>query len=244
MDEQIERLVQKTWNKFQSLAPTHRLMIAVAGIPGSGKTSLARILAERINAIYKETNPDPTLPTLSPIAESVSMDGYHLYRHELAAMPDPVYAADRRGAAFTFNAGRFLALVKELRQPLTGESKTIYAPSFDHAKKDPVEDDVPIPPTARVLFFEGNYLALNKHPWTECAKLMDELWFVEVDFEVARHRLIRRHLDAGLAPTWELADQRARENDLVNGQEIVDNMLHVDEVIKSTEDSSWGPPAA
>lgn len=219
-------------------------MIAIAGIPGSGKTSLGRILSERINAIYTKANPDPMLPTLYPIAESVSMDGYHLYRHELAAMPDPEYAAARRGAAFTFNAERFHALVKELREPLTSESKTVYAPSFDHAIKDPVENDVPIPPTTRVLFFEGNYLALNKHPWTECAKLMDELWFVEVDFEVARHRLIKRHLEAGLAPTWELADKRARENDLVNGQEIVDNMLKVDEVIKSTEDSSWGPPAA
>ncbi|KAI5288085.1 hypothetical protein KEM54_005479 [Ascosphaera aggregata] len=239
MDEQINRLVQKIWTKFQSLEPNQRLMIAIAGIPGSGKTSLCRILAQRINATFMKSNPDPALPTISPIAESVSMDGFHLYRHELAAMPDPVYAADRRGAAFTFNAARFHELVKQLRQPLTSESKTIYAPSFDHAIKDPVEDDIPIPPTARVLFFEGNYLVLNKHPWTECAKLMDELWFVQVDFEVARHRLIKRHLEAGLAPTWELADKRARENDLVNGQEIVDNMLEVDEIITSADDSAW-----
>ncbi|KAI5292178.1 putative kinase [Ascosphaera atra] len=167
------------------------------------------------------------------------MDGYHLYRSELAAMPDPEYAAARRGAAFTFNAEKFLGLVKRLREPLTPESKTIYAPSFDHAVKDPVENDVPIEPSVRVLFFEGNYLSLNKHPWTECAALFDELWFVQVDFEVARKRLVARHLAAGLAPTYELADKRAVENDLVNGQEIVDNMLKVDEVIVSTEDQNW-----
>ena len=210
-------------------------MIAISGIPGSGKTTLATIMAERINAIYANEHPDKP-----PIATSVSMDGYHLYRSQLAAMPDPAYAFARRGAAFTFDPVKFIHLVRALREPVVeGSTKTLYAPSFDHAVKDPVEDDVPLPPTARVIFFEGNYLSLNKTPWNEAAGLMDELWFLEVDFETARRRLVKRHVEAGIAKDEEEANQRALENDLVNGKEIVDFRLNVDEVLVSLEDDRW-----
>lgn len=167
------------------------------------------------------------------------MDGYHFTRAELAAMPDPEYAVARRGAAFTFDPDKFLRLVKELREPLTSGSKTVYAPSFDHAVKDPVEDDIPIPASARVVFFEGNYVCLDKEPWAEAARLMDELWFVDVDFETARKRLVKRHVEAGIAKDEEAAEVRVRENDLVNGKEILDYRLDVQEVISSVEDNSW-----
>ncbi|OAX79194.1 hypothetical protein ACJ72_06486 [Emergomyces africanus] len=164
------------------------------------------------------------------------MDGYHLSRAQLAAMPEPAYAIARRGAAFTFDPVKFLRLVRALREPLTFNSPTLFAPSFDHAIKDPVEDDVPLPATSRVVFFEGNYLSLDKEPWNEAARLMDELWFVEVDFETARKRLVARHVKAGVAKDEEEADRRAVENDLVNGREIVDFRMDVQEVIVSRED--------
>lgn len=48
-------------------------------------------------------------------------------------------------------------------------------------------------------------------------------------------------MKAGIAPNEEEAWKRVRENDLVNGQEIVDGRLKVDEVIVSTEDGRWAP---
>jgi hypothetical protein len=39
MDEQVDRLVKKTWAKFQEVPRSKRLMIAVSGIPGSGEIS-------------------------------------------------------------------------------------------------------------------------------------------------------------------------------------------------------------
>ncbi|PGH29259.1 hypothetical protein GX50_07998 [[Emmonsia] crescens] len=237
MEEQISRLVDKAWAKFLSTPPSARLMIAISGIPGSGKTTLATTMARRINKLYSSTYPAAT--ATAPIATSVSMDGYHLSRAQLTAMPDPVYALARRGAAFTFDPVKFLRLVRALREPLTPNSPTLYAPSFDHAVKDPVEDDVAIPATARVVFFEGNYLSLDKEPWNEVAGLMDELWFVEVDFETARKRLVVRHVQAGIARDEEEANRRALENDLVNGREIVDFRMEVQEVIVSREDVGW-----
>ena len=169
------------------------------------------------------------------------MDGYHLSRAQLDAMPDPDSAHARRGAAFTFDGNSFLSLVKKLREPICPETQTLYAPSFDHAIKDPVENDIAIAPSVRIVLFEGNYCSLNKEPWKDAAELMDELWFVDVEFKVARKRLIYRHVKAGIAKDEEEAGKRADENDLVNGQEIIDNRLDVHELVKSNEDALWAP---
>lgn len=167
------------------------------------------------------------------------MDGYHLSRAQLDAMPDPRSAHARRGAAFTFDGDSFLSLVKELREPICPETQTLYAPSFDHAIKDPVDNDIAIAASVRIVIFEGNYCSLNREPWEQAAELMDELWFVDVDFKVARQRLVHRHVKAGIAKDEEEAGKRADENDLVNGREIVELRLDVHELIKSLEDADW-----
>lgn len=240
MEEQVNRLVEKTWAKFQSIPPSERLLIAISGIPGSGKTTLAATVTKRLNELSSSLHGKRSTPF---IASFVPMDGYHYYRSQLDAMPDPAHAHARRGAAFTFDGTAFLSLVQQIRQPLTPTSTTLYAPSFDHAAKDPKENDIPIEPTTRILVFEGNYLSLGKEPWSTVAGLMDELWFVEVDFETARQRLVPRHVKAGIAASEEEADRRVTENDLVNGEEIVRDRLRVDEVVVSREDDTWKPVA-
>lgn len=127
------------------------------------------------------------------------MDGYHLTRAQLSAMPDPRHAHDRRGAEFTFDGDAFLRLVQQVRH--TPSKESIFAPSFDHAIKDPVADDIRIAASDRVIVFEGNYLALDRQPWKDAASLMDELWFVEVDFEVAGKRLVARSVIGNLVDT-------------------------------------------
>ena len=169
------------------------------------------------------------------------MDGYHFSRAQLSAMADPATAHRRRGAAFTYDDEAFLELGHLLRNPLLPESKTVYAPSFDHAIKDPVADDIPIHPASRVVILEGNYLSLNQGLWKEAAELMDELWFVEVDLETARIRLIVRHVSAGIVKNDEEAGIRADEIDLGNGKQIVDQRLEVQEVVVSKEDETWRP---
>ncbi|KAL8842875.1 MAG: hypothetical protein Q9205_001263 [Flavoplaca limonia] len=240
MEEQIQRLVDKTWDKYQHTPASQRVLIAVSGIPGSGKTALASLVARRLNHRHSEETPGCALQS---VAAFVPMDGYHLSRAQLSAMPDPATAHARRGAAFTFDDKAFLALVKKLREPLLPESKTIYAPSFDHATKDPVENDIPVSTSARIVILEGNYVTLDKGLWKEAASLMDELWFVDVGVDVARRRLVHRHVATGVTPTAEEADKRVTENDLVNGEEIIKDRLEVQEVIRSADDKSWAPNA-
>lgn len=169
------------------------------------------------------------------------MDGYHLTRAQLSAMPDPTTAHARRGAAFTFDAPAFVSLVKKLREPIAPETETIYAPSFDHAAKDPVEGDIGVAKSARICVFEGLYLALDQEVWREASELMDEVWFVEVDEAEARRRLVWRHVKSGIAKDEEEAGRRADENDLVNGREIMEKRVKVDEVVKSVQDKQWAP---
>jgi len=68
---------------------------------------------------------------------------------------------------------------------------------------------------------------------------MDERWFVEVAFGIAKKRLVPRHVKAGIARDEVEAERRVRENDLVNGQEIVTERIEVDEVVVSRDDEAW-----
>ena len=150
--------------KFKRTDESRRLLIAVAGIPGSGKTTLASTLASNLNKIYHEERhaqaphlPEVDASHLDPsqpdIAIAVPLDGFHLTRKQLSEMPNAEEAIFRRGAAFTFDADGYYRLVEKLRKPLEATTSTIRAPSFDHAKKDPVEDDIGIPSTARIVSF-------------------------------------------------------------------------------------------
>lgn len=73
---------------------------------------------------------------------------------------------------------------------------------------------------------------------------MDENWFLEVEFEVARKRLAERHVRSGICETLEEGDRRARENDLRNGEEIVRERIErerISELVVSISDESWKP---
>ncbi len=205
----------------------------------SGKTTLAATVATKLNEKYAEAYPG--LQSSTKIATFLPMDGYHLSRAQLSAMPDPHTAHARRGAAFTFDAPAFLELVKKLRQPICPETGTIHAPSFDHSVKDPVANDIPIAKSSRIIVMEGNYLSLGSGApeWKEAAEMMDELWFVEVDEDVARKRLMKRHVLSGIAANEEEGRKRADENDLVNGREIIEGRLKVHEVVYSKDDEGW-----
>jgi pantothenate kinase len=231
--------------KLQAASASTRLLIAIAGIPGSGKTTLASSVAKGVNdlhhAKFHEQYPNSLSksPSHPDIASVVPLDGYHLTRKQLSEMPNAEEAVFRRGAAFTFDGDKYLELVKKVRKPLAPETYTIYAPSFDHAVKDPVEDDIPIAPTTQVVIFEGLYTMLDREPWREAAKLMDELWFIDVPVDLAVARLVKRHVASGISSDPEHARIRVMESDMRNGREILEYRLPVQEIVKSVEDDSW-----
>lgn len=284
MEAQAQKLAQKVWKKFQQLDESQRYLIAVAGIPGSGKTTFAASLCWALNKFYHDDRQKkyPNAPDYSPtrprshtnatshyhwlsdsnypdIAHVLPMDGFHLTRAQLSALPNPEEAHYRRGAAFTFDADAYLALIKQLRKPIEPGTRTIWAPSFDHAIKDPVEDDIAIPRTARIVIVEGLYTALCYPPpktaspsvdtkaevpsaWTQACALMDEIWLVSVPIPIATERVAKRNFKAGLSPTLEAALERTVNNDMRNGREILDNLPpreKLTEIVESVEDEGW-----
>ena len=70
---------------------------------------------------------------------------------------------------------------------------------------------------------EGNYIHLTVAPWDQATRLLDERWFIAVDRDVARRRVIQRHIISGIAGTEEEAGKRFDENDWPNGLYILEN---------------------
>lgn len=182
------------------------------------------MVSQRVNDLHGSQDPTAT----SSIAVGIPMDGFHLSRAQLAAMPDPATAIHRRGAAFTFDAAGFYQLVQQLaKSPI----QALSAPSFDHEIKDPVAGAIDIPATIQVVLIEGNYCALNRPPWSDAAELMDELWYVDVPADVARSRLAIRHLQSGIVADENEARERAAGTDELNAEDVRENRLHCHEIL-------------
>ncbi|KAB8249285.1 P-loop containing nucleoside triphosphate hydrolase protein [Aspergillus flavus] len=138
-----------------------RFLVAIAGAPGSGKTTLANALTERLNAMPA---------SIRRHTVCVPMDGFHLSRAELDQLPNREEAYVRRGAPWTFDVSGFITFVQRLRKwaekdtspfhnqttppPSPSSSEILYAPSFDHEKKDPVTDGISITPDTSIIILE------------------------------------------------------------------------------------------
>jgi pantothenate kinase len=228
MEQTYESLALRTERILQE-SHNHRIIIAIAGVPGSGKTTLAHKVASILNS----RNGGNGIEWAKP----VPMDGYHLYRKELDAMDDPALAHERRGAPFTFNAKGVIGFVQKVHE--TSKEKNmemISCPSFDHAIKDPVEGGVVIYPETRVILFEGLYVLLNCEPWNKIQKYVDDKWFITVNAAVAIDRVAKRHVESGISADLESGIRRASTNDADNGKLIVKISASADVVIKSIDE--------
>lgn len=56
---------------------------------------------------------------------------------------------------------------------------------------------------------------------------------------MAKARLVKRHLEAGIVSSVEEGERRAEENDLVNGELVRERVVRVDRWVPYVEDESW-----
>ncbi|KAL3461802.1 P-loop containing nucleoside triphosphate hydrolase protein [Aspergillus heterothallicus] len=221
-----------------------RYLIAIAGAPGSGKTTLATAVAARLNTMLNTSTNKPH------VALVMSMDGFHLPRATLDALPSPKReeAYIRRGAPWTFDVDAFGAFMRRLRDwadctPSSGdgavEQVVLYAPTFSHSTKDPVPDSLAITPDTTIVVVEGNYVLLDEEGWRDLPGLVDFRVFVDVDLQEARGRLARRHVEAGIEGCLEDGLRRVDANDYLNGVLIKERVRWegVDFVVRSVEDA-------
>ena len=59
---------------------------------------------------------------------------------------------------------------------------------------------VVVPPSARLVITEGNYLLLDRPGWRRARLAMDQVWFVIADEQTRIDRLIARHVEFGKRP--------------------------------------------
>ncbi|WP_431907451.1 nucleoside/nucleotide kinase family protein [Nonomuraea jabiensis] len=162
-------------------ASGERVVVGIAGCPGAGKSTLAGWLARNLTSAG--------LP-----AVWVPMDGFHLADVELERLG----RLRRKGAMDTFDAHGYLALLHRIR---TETGTVVYAPSFDREIEQPIAGAIPVPPAARVVVSEGNYLLADDDTWRRVRGAMTEVWYAEIDDRVRLDRLTRRHVQFGKTPS-------------------------------------------
>lgn len=154
-----------------------RVLLGIAGPPGAGKSTVATALA-----------------ALDPARSAqVPMDGFHLADQELSRLG----LLDRKGAPETFDAHGYAALLGRLG---AHPGHAVYAPSFERDLEQPLANALPVAPSASLVITEGNYLLLDEPGWREARDLLDAVWFVGVDPDVRRRRLVERHVRFGKSP--------------------------------------------
>lgn len=174
-----------------------RYLFGIVGPPGSGKSTIASTIARELGA---------------PIAP---MDGFHLPNRIL----DERGLRGVKGAPETFAAHEFADAVGRLR----AGTEDVRIPDFDRTVDEPRPDRILLRSSDRIIIVEGNYLLLDRDPWSRLHDDLDAVGYVDIDPEVRIARLIARHIRFGKSP--EAATTFVHESDERN-TEVIEATRH------------------
>ncbi len=191
-----------------------RSIIAVAGPPGGGKSTLSHQLADALNAAAPGS------------AAVVPMDGFH---YDDAVLEERGLRA-RKGSPPTFDVAGFGVLLRRLRKNNEAE---VAVPVFDRSLELSRASARIVPRSVRIVIVEGNYLLLKFRPWSTLAKSFDLTIMVTADQRSLEERLVQRWLSYG----FDIASARHKVmgNDLPNLELVLSQSRKADLTMRSIE---------
>lgn len=188
-----------------------RRLVALAGPPASGKSTLAEHLAD-------------LLSRSGCAATVVPMDGFHLDNRIL----DTRGLRHRKGSPASFDVSGLLRLVAAL-----ASDDEVFFPTFDRRRDLAIAGSGLVGPTCDTAIVEGNYLLYDAPGWRDLSRL----WDLSIRLEVPRDTLEARLVDRWLAQghTQTQAEARARENDLANATLLTRAALPADVTLATAD---------
>ncbi|KQO79958.1 nucleoside triphosphate hydrolase [Rhizobium sp. Leaf262] len=211
IDDNAHQIAALTLKRFKQ-ENGRRVMIAIAGAPGSGKSTIA----ERVVAMLNDG--------AGLRAALFPMDGYHYDD----AVLDEMHRRKFKGAIDTFDVHGLRHMLERLKR---NEDDVVAVPVFDRAIEIARAGGRLIPQSVDIIVCEGNYLLASQSPWNRLKPIFDLSVFVDVDEDDLRQRLRERWQNFDLDDA-EIT-RKVEENDLPNGLLVASTSLEPDLRVKN-----------
>lgn len=242
---QAERLRAAAEKRY---ARGRRFVLGIAGIPGSGKSTLGQRLVEILNgrgprsglagegAIRPFVAPRKSLRRArleggsgaggaGGTAVLISMDGFHLRNAVLEAQG----TRGRKGAWFTYDAVGYVARLERYADAANVGG----FPEYCRVVHEPVPSQQRVTDATRIIVTEGQYLLAGAPPWSAVRSVLDESWWIDLPAGRARAWLKRR--DLGVGRSAAQAEAKYQDNDRLNTQWVLAHRAAADVQVRWPE---------
>ncbi|GES50616.1 nucleoside triphosphate hydrolase [Rhizobium sp. NBRC 114257] len=190
-----------------------RFLVAIAGPPGAGKSTLADNVVKALKARGES-------------AEVLPMDGFHMDNAVLIEKG----LLKRKGVPDSFDVRAFLDIVKAVR----AADQEVLVPVFDRSREIAIASARIVSADHRFIVIEGNYLLFSQGKWAELEGMFDYSIMLAPPMEVLEERLWARW--RGYKLDEEAAHAKVYGNDLPNGRLILENRRPADVTIDIVQD--------
>ena len=199
-------------DRLQNIPVGQRFLVAIAGAPGSGKSTVAEQLADELNEHRADC------------AAVLPMDGFHFDDMLLNLRG---WRA-RKGAPHTFDVDGLGHLLGRMRSNTEAE---IAIPVFDRKIEIARAGARVITQSVDIILVEGNYLLLDQYPWRALKQTFDLTVMIAVEEDELKRRLQGRWVRHGLTP--QEIDEKLEENDMPNGRLVREFSSTADLILKA-----------
>ena len=187
-----------------------RIIVGIAGPPGSGKSTLSSLLLED----YEKVKPG--------MAKIVPMDGFHLSNEKL----EELGLLSLKGIPDSFDAAGFVRLMDRLKG---SREIRIPFPLFDRSIEKVIPDGDFVDQENKLLIVEGNYLLYDKIPWNQIQHYLDYSIYLDAGEDILFPRLLERHKEGGKSE--KEAEEKVLSTDIPNARLVARSKEKADYIL-------------